>query len=119
MLPLPLEKVGNPLVRVAGVGLGSLILRPRLTPAQMIQANICNDAVQPGVEAALEAEAMQVAINLQESLLINVARVLGTLHQIQRQPQHVPVIPAHQFLERSTVPRLRLRDYAALVKLGQ
>src|SRR6266404_6909870 len=119
MFPLPLEKVGNPFIRTASIGLGSLILRTRLPSAQMIQANIGDDAVQPRVEAALEAEAMQVAINLQERFLVNVARVLRTLHQIQRQSQHVPVIPAHQFLERSAVSGLRFRDYAALVKLRQ
>src|SRR5229473_692266 len=118
MLPLALEKVGNPFVRMA-VRLRSLILRARLAPPQMIQTNVCDDAVQPGIKAALEAEAMQVAVNLQESFLINVARVLGTLHQIQRQPQHVAVIAAHQFLESSAASGLRLRDYAALVKLGQ
>src|SRR5712664_3896341 len=119
MLPLPLEKVGNPFIRVAAVRLRSLIFRARLPPPQMIQANVCDNAVQPRVETALEAEAMQVAVNLQESLLVNVARVLGTFHQIQRQPQYVSVIAAHQFLERSPVSRLRLRDYAALIELGQ
>src|SRR5712671_3825920 len=119
MLPLPLEKVRNPFVRMADVRLRSLILGTRLTTPQMIQANVCDDAVQPRVETALEAETMQVAVNFQEGLLINVARVLRTLHQIQRQPQHVAVIPAHQFLERSPVSNLRFRDYTALVQLGQ
>ncbi len=119
MLALPLEKVGDPLIRMAVVGLGSLILWTRLSPPQMIQADIGDDAIKPGVKAALEAEPMQVAIDLEESFLVNVARVLRTLHQIQRQPQDIAVIPAHQFLERSAVSGLRFCDYAALVKLGQ
>src|SRR6266436_9921985 len=64
MLPLALEKVGNPFIRMA-VRLRSLILRACLTPPQMIQANIRDDAVQPRVETALEAETMQIAVNLQ------------------------------------------------------
>src|SRR6266851_419492 len=119
MLSLPLEKVGNSFVRMPAVCLRSLVFRARLTPPQMIQAYVCDNPVQPRVETALEAEAMQVAIDLQECLLVNVARVLRTLHQIQRQPQHVAVIPAHQFLERSPVSGLRFRDYAALIELGQ
>src|SRR5713101_2153239 len=68
MLPLPLEKVRNPFVRMADVRLRSLILGTRLTTPQMIQANVCDDAVQPRVETALEAETMQVAVNFQEGL---------------------------------------------------
>src|SRR5712671_1971496 len=119
MLPLPLKKVGDPLIRVPGMRFRSLIFRPRLPPPQMIQAHVRDNPIQPGVEAALKAEAMQVAVDLQESFLVNVARVLGTLHQIQRQPQHVAVVPAHQFLKRSSVSNLRFRDYTALVQLGQ
>src|SRR6266852_7221326 len=119
VLALPLEKVGDPFIRMSGIAFWRLIFRPRLPPPQMVQANIGDDAIQPGVKAAFKAETMEIAVDLQESFLINVARVLGTLHQIQRQPQHVAVIAAHQFLESSAASGLRFRDYAALVKLGQ
>ena len=62
---------------------------------------------------------MEVAVDLQEGFLINVARVLGTLHQVQRQPQHVAVVAAHQFLEGSAATRLRLGHETPLVELGQ
>ena len=103
----------------AELGFGRLIFGPRLAPPQLIEANVGDDAIEPGIKAALETESMEVAVDLQEGFLVDVARVLGTLHQVQRQPQHVAVVAAHQFLERMAGARLRLDHQTALVQLGQ
>src|SRR5271156_5293640 len=81
-LLLPFKKIRSPVIMVSGISLRSLIFRTRLPPSQMIEANIGDDAVQPGIKAAFKAKAMQVTVDLQKSILIDVARVFGALHQI-------------------------------------
>jgi hypothetical protein len=71
------------------------------------------------VKAALEAEAMQIAIDLQERFLVDVTGVLGTLHQVQREAQHVAVVAAHQLLEGSAAACLGFSHQTSIVKLGQ
>src|SRR6185437_8279912 len=69
-----------------------LILAARGAAAKMIQSDVGYDSVEPGVEGALEAEAMQVPVDAQEAFLVDVPRLLGTANQIQRQPQDIPVV---------------------------
>ena len=54
---------------------GRLFFRVTAAAAQMIEANIRNDSIDPGVEGAFEAEAAQIAIDLQEGLLIDVSSI--------------------------------------------
>jgi hypothetical protein len=61
---------------VSGV-FGSLVFRAAASAAEMIETDVRNDAVHPGVETALEAKSMQILVNLDESFLIDIARVLG------------------------------------------
>src|SRR3981189_3715788 len=102
----------------AGIQLGRLVFGPRLAAAQMVQASVGDDAVEPSVKAALEAETVEVTVNLEECFLIDVPRVLGTLHEIESQAQDVPVEAAHQFLESRAAARLRFRDQGPLVEVG-
>src|SRR6266704_2535442 len=83
------------------------------------ETTVRHNAVQPGIKTAFESEAVQIAVNLQESFLIDVPCILGPLHQIQRQPQHVAVESAHQFLESRAVSGLSLDDEGPFVKFRQ
>ncbi len=56
LLALAFEEIGDALLVEAGIQFGSLIFGARLTAAQVVQANVGYDAVEPGVKAALEAE---------------------------------------------------------------
>ncbi len=91
----------------------------RLAAAQVVQADVGDDAVEPGVKAAFKAETVQIPVNLEERFLIDVAGVLGPLHEIEGQAQDIAVIPANQFLESGAVSRLRFRHQHPLVKVGQ
>ena len=51
--------------------------------------------------------------------MVDVSGILGALHEIQGQPQDVPIIAAHQFLESRTAAGLRFRNQDPLVKVGQ
>jgi len=78
-----------------------------LAAAQVVQANIGNDAVQPGIEAALKPEPVQIFVDPHETFLVDVTGVFGTMNQIEGQAQNLAVIAVHQLLECQTVARLR------------
>ena len=83
MLALAFKKIGDAFFVAAGDEFRRLVLRARLPAAQMVEAYVRDNAVEPSVEAALEAEAMEIAVNLEEGFLINVASVFRALHQVQ------------------------------------
>src|SRR5258708_20055201 len=83
----------------------------------MIQADIGDNAIKPGVETAFETEAMQVAVDLQEGLLIDVAGVFGALHQVQGKAQDVAVIAADKLLKRKAAAGLSFLDKGALFQM--
>src|SRR5258705_1011272 len=85
----------------------------------MIQADIGDNAIKPCVETAFETEAMQVAVDLQEGLLIDVAGVFGALHQVQGKAQDVAVIASDKLLKRKAAAGLSFLDKGALFKMGQ
>src|SRR5260370_142173 len=116
---LKFKKIARTFILPVQMYFGGLILGPCLPRPQMIQAHVGHNAVQPGVETAFEAEAVQIAVNLQEGFLVNVARVVWTLHQVHGQPQYVAVEPAHQFLESRAIPGLCLDDEGPFVKFRQ
>src|SRR5260370_27432999 len=95
----PLEEIGDAFLVVGGIQFRRLIFRTRLAAPQVVEAYVGDDAVEPGVKAALEAKAVEIAVNLEEGFLIDVPGVLGTFHEIERQAQDVPVMAAHQVLQ--------------------
>ncbi len=83
--------------------------------AQMIEAEIGNDAVDPGIEGTLKTETAQILVGLEEGLLINVLSVRLRSRQVQRQPQHRLIVMTHQDLEGRAVSLLRLADQTRVV----
>ena len=81
----------------------------------MIEAEIGDDAVDPGVEGTLKAETAQILVGLEEGLLINVLGVGLRSGQVQRQPQHRLIVMTHQDLEGRAVALLRLPDQTRVV----
>ncbi len=119
MFTLALEEIGNAFLLVAGVQFRRLVFGTCLAAAQVVQTNVGNDAIQPGIEAAFETETVEIAVNLEERFLVDVPGVFGALHQIERQPQHVTVVAAHQFLESRAAAGLCYRDQGPLIEVGQ
>src|SRR5499425_2622963 len=62
VLALNLKKVACAFLVAIHQNFRSLIFRAGLAAAQMIQTNVGHDAIKPGVEAAFEAETVQVAV---------------------------------------------------------
>ena len=80
----------------------------------MIERHIRHDTIEPGIEAALETEAVQVFVHPQESFLINVAGIFGAMHEVERQAQDLAVVPSHQFLECQAITGLRIANQPVL-----
>ena len=85
----------------------------------MIEADVGDDAVRPGIKAALEAEARQILVNFQEGFLINVAGIFGLVQNIQGNSQDVAVVAVHQLFKRFAVAALRAFDQGALIGRSQ
>jgi hypothetical protein len=82
----------------------------------MIERNVCDDPVKPGVKAALEPEAMEIPVNPQEAFLVNISRIFAAMNQIQGEPQHFSVIAPDELLEGQTVSRLRIPNERMIVR---
>src|SRR2546422_11498346 len=72
--PLPVKEVGRPRL-TAGDNLRRLVFRAAVAPAHVVEAHIRDDAIDPGIKAALEAEAVHVLINFKESFLVDATSV--------------------------------------------
>src|SRR5580693_2604870 len=79
---LALKEIRDAFLMIPGVRFGRLIFWAGLTSSELIEADVGDDAVEPGVKAAFETKTVEIAVNLEERLLVNVARVFRALHQI-------------------------------------
>ena len=79
-----------------------LILAAGLAAAQLVQAKIGHDPVDPGIKRALEAEISDIPECLQKGFLINILGVVLGSGQVQGQPKNLLLILAHQGVKRST-----------------
>src|SRR6202021_283719 len=85
-----------------------LIFTAAGTAAQGIEGHVGDNPIEPGVEAALKPESVQVLVNPHEAFLVDVPGILGTMNQIEGQPQNLSIIAMHQLLECQTIARLRI-----------
>src|SRR5207245_9986595 len=91
VLTLALEEISDAFLVNSRIQLRRLVFGAGLAAAQVVQANVGNDAVEPGVKAALKAESVEIAVDLKEGFLIYVPGVLGPLDPVERQAQTVRV----------------------------
>lgn len=116
---LAVEEIGVDAVGFSGCRFRGLILGAARAAAQVVQANVGHHAVEPSVKAALEAEIVQVAVDLEEGVLIEVAGVFGAARQVHRQAQNILVVAAHQFVESGPAARLCRAHQLLLVQCSR
>ena len=92
-----------------------VIFAAGFAPAQLVQAQIGDDPVNPGIKRALEAEVADIPVGLEEGLLVNILGIVLRTGQVQGQPQHLVFILAHQGVEGRAGTGLRLADQVHLV----
>ena len=83
--------------------------------AQVIQAEIGDDAIDPGVERALEAEARQIDVGAKKGFLIDVLTIFLRAGEMDRQAQHGAIILPHQFFEGGGVALLGFADQRGVI----
>jgi hypothetical protein len=81
----------------------------------MVEAQIRHDAVDPGVERALKAEAADVDVSTQKSFLVDVLPVFLGAGEMNRQPEYGPVILANQFFKGGGIAELCSTDELRVV----
>ena len=81
----------------------------------MVEADIGNDPVEPGMKRAIEPERMQVPEYFQKRFLINVPRFVRRAQKVHGQAEHASVILPHKPLEGVMVALLGRADQACFV----
>src|SRR5580704_8044912 len=90
--------------------------------AQVIEADVCDDAINPSIESAFEAEAVEIAVNLEKGFLVDIPRIFRAAQHIEREPQNLAIVALHEHLESGAVTRLRALDQRSVIgcrKLGR
>jgi len=118
VLALTLKKVSNTFVMVPVVHFRRLIFGTRLPAAQMVEAHIGDDAVQPGIEGTVAAKLRQGPIGLDEGLLGNVLRLSRVAHIAHDQLDEFVLVLEHQRIERPLVPALHAAYQAQITCIG-
>src|SRR4051794_36142569 len=87
--------------------------------AQMVETEIGHDAVNPGVERALETEAIQVGVGAQKGFLEDILAILLRPGEMNGEPQDGAVILTNQFFESGRVSLLRFTNENGVIDPGR
>src|ERR1700686_736993 len=71
--------------------------------AQVIEAQVRHDPINPGVEGTLEPETSNVLVSLQEGVLVDVLGILLSSGEMEGEPQYRLVVMTDKFLEGGAV----------------
>src|SRR5262249_12273537 len=102
----PIQNRLLPLLVLAGIRLGISIAVVQLLAAQVIAAQVSDDAIDPGIKRALEAESSDIAVGAQKGFLINILGIFGRVGQVGGQPQDGAIVVADQFFEGGSIALL-------------
>src|SRR5580704_17599158 len=83
-----------------------MVFAASLLASQLIQAQVCDDPVNPCIKRTLKTEVADVSVSLQESFLVNILGVVLAPGQVQSQAQNLVLILPHQRIKGG--PRTRL-----------
>src|ERR1700686_730472 len=83
--------------------------------AQVIEAQVRHDPINPGVEGTLEPETSNVLVSLQEGVLVDVLGILLGSGEMEGEPQYRLVVMTDKFLEGGAVSALGLSDQHRVV----
>ena len=92
-------------------------LPPNLTATEVVEADIGNNPIQPGVERTIEPESVEVPVDLQKSLLVDIARFIRRPQKVHGDAEDTLVVGPHQTLESILVALLGRADQPGFVCL--
>src|SRR5579883_2408510 len=88
----------------------------RTTTAQVVKADVRNNAINPGEKRALEAKTVQIPINLKKCFLVYILSILGAAEDIKGQPEDLPIIALYKYLKGRAIARLCAFDQETVVR---
>ena len=94
----------------AGVEHSGGIFATRFTATQLVEAQVGDDPVQPGVKRTLKPEVAEVPVRLDEGVLMYILRVLLVAQHVQRKAEDALVVAPDERIERTAITALRLPD---------
>src|SRR5215471_3530188 len=97
------------------IGCDRSVLLANTLLAQMVEAEVSNDPVDPGVEGTLEAETAQILVGLQKGLLIDILGVGFRSCEVKSQAQDGLIVVPHKHLESSAIATLSFADQTGVV----
>ncbi len=83
--------------------------------AQMIEAKIGYDAIDPGIERALKAKIGYALVRFEERFLVYILGLVLVTGELHGQPHHRLIVVPHQLLERGAVTALRFADQQRVI----
>ena len=83
----------------------------------LLQADVRDDAVDPGGEARFAAKVREPAVDAQEHVLREILRARSILHRARDQGEHQILVAIDQFLERVLIAGPAALDELALVDI--
>src|SRR5579872_842853 len=92
------------------------ILPPRLAFAQVVEAQIGNDPVNPGIERAFKTKVTDMPVSFEEGFLIDVLRVGFRAGEVKRKAQDRLIILPDKRLKRTPVTALRGTNQIAVIQ---
>src|SRR5258705_2028656 len=81
----------------------------------MVEAEVGDNPVNPGIERTLKTKARQVLVGFKEGILMDVLRVRFRTGEVKSQAQDRLIVVTHENLESRAVPPLRLPDQSRVV----
>ncbi len=81
----------------------------------MVQTEIGDDAIDPGIEGTLKAETRQIDVGAQKRFLINVLPIFRRPGEVDGQAEHGAIVLPDQFFESGRVALLRLANQRGIV----
>src|SRR5437763_1850605 len=87
-----------------------MVFAAGLAAAELVRAEVGDDAVDPGIERALKAEVADVAISLEEGCLVDVFGVVLVAGEVQCEAQNLLFVLFDQGVKGDAAARLGLAD---------
>src|SRR5512146_1712264 len=109
------DLVDDAVLFAVGIGDDWSVFFPNLALAKVIEAKVGHDPVDPRIERTLKAEATEIAICLQERVLVDIACILLGPGKVESQAEDSVVVLPDQFLEGGAVAALGSTDQLGVV----
>ena len=105
---------------LVGIVVGLAVVELDLLPAplaQMVDAQVDDDAIEPREELSVALERCKVLVDLEEGFLADIARVVGVMNHPERDGEGTALVSGNQLGKGRRVPAARIFHELPVVRL--